>query len=131
MVSMKRLSVVCLLVLLPFSACKKKTASTETVAENVVGVAFYPKSTEWSTASSAGDESGNASSVRQTDDPPDKVIAFYKDQIKDARVIADGFSDLVHTNITGKTKEGAEVEVLVMKMPKQKTQIFVSVKPRK
>ena len=128
---MKRAVVVCLVVLLPFSACKKKIASTETVPENAIGVAFYPKSTEWSTASSAGDESGNASSVRQTDDPPDKVIAFYKEQIKEAKLTADGFSDLVHTNITGKTKDGADVEVLVMKMPKQTTQIFVSVKRKK
>jgi hypothetical protein len=128
---MKRSLLLGLLVLLPFSACKKKTAPAETVAENVIGVAFYPKSTEWSTASSAGDESGNASSVRQTDDPPDKVIAFYKEQIKEAKVTADGFSDLVHTNITGKTKDGSDVEVLVMKMPQQKTQIFVSVRRKK
>src|ERR1700730_12362208 len=111
---MKRSWVICLLPLLALSACKKKAASTEPitekVTENMVGVVFYPKSTEWGTGSSDGQESGAAASARQTDDPPEKVIAFYKEQIKEAKVSADKLGDLVHTNITGKTKDGAEVE---------------------
>ena len=129
---MKRSSIVCLLVLLPFSACKKKTTtSTEPVIENKTGVAFYPKSTEWGTGSSEGKDGGNAATVRQSDDAPEKVIEFYKKEIREAKVSSENFGDIVHTTITGKTKDGAEAEVLVMKMPTQKTQIFVSVKPKK
>ena len=136
---MKRCWVICLLSLLVLSACKKKAPSTDTVTEkaaekvteNQVGVVFYPKSTEWGTGSTAGQESGAAASARQTDDPPEKVIAFYKEQIKEAKVTADKLGDLIHTNITGKTKDGAEVEVLVMKTPQQKTQIFISVRRQK
>jgi hypothetical protein len=130
---MKRSVVICLVALVPLGACKKKTESTETetVAENVVGVTFYPKSTEWGTGSSAGKDGGNAASARQTDDAPEKVIEFYKKEIKEAKVSSQNLGDIVHTTVTGKTKDGAEAEVLVMKMPSQKTQIFISVKPRK
>ena len=131
MVSMKRLSVVCLLVLLPFIACKKQAPTTETVVENKTGVSLYPKSTEWGTGSSAGNDGSNPASARQSDDPPEKVIEFYKKEIKEAKVSSENLGDIVHTTVTGKTKDGAEAEVLVMKMPQQKTQIFISVKPKK
>ncbi len=128
---MKRWWIICALALLALGACKKKAPTTETAIENKTGVALYPGSTEWGTGSSAGNDGSNPASARQSDDAPAKVIEFYKKEIREAKVRSEDLGDIVHTNITGKTKEGAEVEVLVMKMPKQKTQIFVSVKPRK
>jgi hypothetical protein len=129
--TMKHCWVICLVLVLSLGACKKKAATSDMVTEKSIGVAFYPKSTEWGTSSSKAENGGSAASARQTDDSPEKVIAFYKKRINEAKVSATGFSDIINTSITGKTKEGSDVEVLVIKMPKEKTQIFVSVRPKK
>lgn len=134
---MKRSWLIWAIALAALSGCKKKPAATESKLETVIaienktGVVFYPKSTEWGNGSSTGDETGTAATARQTDDEPEKVIEFYKKEIKDAKVRNENVGDIVHTTITGKTKDGSEAEVLVLKMPKQKTQIFVSVPRRK
>jgi hypothetical protein len=131
---MKRFRLIALVLVVAVAGCKKKTAPDAPlipVTENKTGVALYPKSTEWGTGSSAGDANGNTATTRQTDDAPQKVIDFYKQEIRDAKVTSENFSDIVHTTITGKTKDGAVAEVVVMKLPEQKTQIFVSVRGRK
>jgi hypothetical protein len=131
---MNRLWIFCLVVAAGVSGCKKAEKPASGVTEDAVGLPFYPASAEWGTGSRVTQDSGVnlAASARETSDAPDKVIAFYKKKIPNAKIIADSLGDLFHTNITGKTKDGADAEVLVMKLPQQKTQIFISVRrPKK
>jgi hypothetical protein len=127
---MKYFCLLCFALTILTTGCKKVQAPASGVTEDAVGLPFYPASAEWGTGSRVIQDSGVtlAASARETSDAPDKVIAFYKKKISDAKIIADSFGDLVHTNITGKTKDGSDAEVLVMKLPQQKTQIFVSVR---
>jgi hypothetical protein len=122
----------CLVVAVSITGCKKVEKPASGVTEDAVGLPFYPSSAEWGTGSRVTQDNGItiAASARETSDAPEKVIAFYKKKIPDAKFIADGVGDLVHTDITGKTKDGADAEVLVMKLPQQKTQIFVSIRRR-
>jgi hypothetical protein len=97
---MQRRWLLALAIILLFGNCKKKAEQpAPTITEKEIGLPFYPKSTEW----------GTASSKLAADDT------------------ASLFADIVRTNIVGQTKDGRDVEVLVMKMPQQKTQIFLSV----
>src|SRR4051794_32205444 len=102
---MKRLWVTAVILVVAMSGCRKQATPDSPklpVTENKTGVALYPKSTEWGTGSSAGAANGNTATTRQTDDAPQKVIDFYKQEIRDAKVISENFSDIVHTTITGK-----------------------------
>ena len=72
-----------------------------------------------------------AASARETNDPPDKVIAFYKKKIQGPQISSSNVGDIVHTNIIGRTSDGSDAEVLVMKLPQQRTQIFLSVRRTK
>lgn len=126
---MKRRWIVCVLLVLSLAGCKKAERKPEGITEKAIGLPFYPKSTEWGTGSTKAQEGDSAttSSSRETGDAPDKVVAFYKKKVKNAKVTASNFGDIVRTNITGQTKDGGDAEILVMKMPQQKTQVFVSV----
>ena len=119
-----------LVVAVSMTGCKKAQPPASGVTEDAVGLPFYPSSTEWGTGSRVIQDNGVtlAASARETTDAPDKVIAFYKKKLQDAKTVANGLGDLVHTNVSGKTKDGSDAEVLVMKLPQQKTQIFVSVR---
>ena len=125
----------CCLLLAGVSGCGKKkeeagaTISRPPIGEKEVGLPFYPGSSEWGTGSTTtqNDERFLASSSRTTDDPPDKVVAYYRDSLKDATVAGENLGDIVRTTIIGTTRDGSEAEVLVMKMPDARTQIFLSV----
>lgn len=121
--------IICVLLVLSVAGCKKAERKPDAITENAIGLPFYPKSTEWGTGSTKAQEGDSAttSSSRETGDAPDKVVAFYKKKIKNAKVTANSFGDIARSNITGQAKDGGDVEILVMKMPQRKTQIFVSV----
>ncbi|MGZ5553202.1 MAG: hypothetical protein ACXWHF_06145 [Chthoniobacterales bacterium] len=118
---------------LTLTGCGKKKATdvigAPTVSEKAVGVPFYPGSGEWGTGSAEtkSEERALTSSSRETSDAPEKVIAYYQKNLKDAKMSGENLGDIVHTSITGKAKDGSEAEVVVMKMPNEKTQIFLSV----
>jgi hypothetical protein len=123
---------IALLVLVSIVACKKKASTTQTetavIAENKTGVILYPKSTQWGPGNSGGEQSGTTATAQESDDSPQKVIEFYNKQLKNPKVTSDNLGEIIHTTVTGKTKDGAEAEVSVMKLPQQKTQIFISVR---
>ena len=126
---MKRFWLAAAILILAIAGCRKQTtpdSPTLPVVENKTGVSLYPKSSEWGPGNSAGDGSGSNATARQSDDAPEQVIEFYKKELRDTKVSSDNLGDIIHITLTGKTKDGATAEVVVMKLPQQKTQIFVS-----
>lgn len=124
-------AVICLTVILLFAGCKKSAQQPEAVTTEEIGLPFYPRSSEWGTGSSKAQEGGTASSARETEDAPEKVVAFYKKKVSKANVVTGDFGDVARRTITGQTKDGRDVEILVLKMPAQKTQVFLSVTGKK
>jgi hypothetical protein len=96
------------------------------VNEADLGVPFYPGSTEKPNESMTTSSNGKKSilSRRTTTDEPDKVIAFYKDKVKDGKDSTATVGDMKTAALNGKAGNG-EVSVTATKQGSGNTDISI------
>jgi len=83
------------------------------ITEEELGMTFYPGSADKEGGSMKTDtpEASSRLSVRTTADAPSKVVAFYKDKIKEPSTVSASSGGNENEILTGKLEDGATVQI--------------------
>jgi hypothetical protein len=102
------------------------------VTEADIGVPFYPGSKEKPNSSFTATENGRKSvlCVRTTPDDPEKVIAFYKDKLKDATTGTSSVGEMKTSSLTGKLN-GGDFTITAVKQGAADTDISIGYRAAK
>lgn len=98
------------------------------VSEAEMGLPYYPGSTETpGSAKVTADGKTSLVCLRETTDDPSKVVAFYKDKVKEGKDANMSSGNTVMATLSGKLDDGAEVNLVANKEGAEKTKISISV----
>lgn len=98
------------------------------ISEAELGLPYYPGSTDTpGSAKVTADGKTTLVCLRETTDDPSKVIAFYKDKIKDGKDANMSSGNTVMGTLSGKTDAGGEVNIVANKEGSEKTKISISI----